>query len=240
MNYRVISYILGWVLNCEATCMILPLICAFIYNESEFFVFLISSVICFAIGMALTIKPPQKKTMYAKEGFITVALSWIVMSIFGAIPFIISGSIPNFINAVFETASGFTTTGASVLTDVEVLPKSVLFWRSFTHWIGGMGVLVFLVAFLPLSGGDNQYLIKAESPGPSVTKLVPRVKSSAKILYLIYIFITVVEISLLLIGKMPLFEALTTTFGTVGTGGFGVKNSSIANYSPYIQNKSSN
>ena len=236
MNYRIITYTLGWVLNCEAACMILPLICAFLYNEATIFSFLISIALCLLFGMTLTIRTPKNKSMYAKEGFITVALSWILMSIFGSVPFILSGSIPNFIDAVFETASGFTTTGASVISDVEILPKSIIFWRSFTHWIGGMGVLVFLVALLPLSGGNNFYLLKAESPGPSVTKLVPKVKSSAKILYGIYIFITLAEIVFLLLGDMELFDALITTFGTVGTGGFGIKNSSIADYSPYIQN----
>ena len=158
------------------------------------------------------------------------------MSVFGALPFVLSGAIPNFIDALFETVSGFTTTGASILSDVEVLPKSILFWRSFTHFIGGMGVLVFLVAILPLSGSNNLYLIKAESPGPSVSKLVPKIKSTAKILYMIYIFLTLVEILLLHMGGLDMFSSLTLSFGTAGTGGFGVLNSSIGSYSPYIQN----
>lgn len=157
------------------------------------------------------------------------------MSCFGAIPFVISGWIPNPVDALFEVVSGFTTTGASILTDVEVLPKCLLFWRSFTHWIGGMGVLVFLLTLIPLAGGSHMNLMKAESPGPSVSRLVPKVKSTAKILYLIYIVMTIAEIILLLIGKMPLFDALTTAFGTAGTGGFGIRNDSIAGYSTYNQ-----
>lgn len=236
MNYGVIGYIIGWTLKIEAMCLALPLICAVCYGETEMIpILLISIGICLAAGFLISLKGPKKKTMFAKEGFVTVALCWIVLSIFGAIPFFISGYIPNFIDAVFETASGFTTTGASILTDVEALPKSLLFWRSFTHWIGGMGVLVFLVALLPLSGGDNMYLVKAESPGPSVSKLVPKVRSTAKILYLIYMGMTILQIILLLIGKMELFDALTLTFGTAGTGGFAIKGSGLADYTAYQQ-----
>lgn len=236
MNIRIISYIIGWVLNCEAACLLLPLVCAFIYDEPCAMVFAMCIALCLLAGVALTFKPPVKRSMYSREGFITVALSWIVISLFGALPFYFSGYIKNFIDAVFETVSGFTTTGASILTDVEVLPKSLLFWRSFTHWIGGMGVLVFLVAILPLSGGDNFHLIRAESPGPSVSKLVPKVRASAKILYGIYILLTVIQTVLMLLGGLSLFEALTLTFGTAGTGGFAILNSGLATYSPYIQN----
>ena len=236
MNYRMIIYTLGWVLTVEAACMLLPLICALCYGES-WLLFAACIGICLAGGALLLLwSSPKKKTMYAKEGFIIVALSWIFMSVFGALPFVLSGYIPNFISALFETVSGFTTTGASILSDVEALPKSLLFWRSFTHWIGGMGVLVFLVAFLPLSGGDNLYLIKAESPGPSVSKFVPKVRTTAKILYGIYIFLTLVEIVVLLLGGLNLFDSLTLSFGTAGTGGFGIKNSSIGGYSPFVQN----
>lgn len=235
MNYRMIGYTLGWVLNFEAGLMLLPLICSFIYKEACLESFVISILICLLFGLPLVLKRPKKVDMYSKEGFVIVALAWIVMSIFGSLPFVISSSIPSFIDAFFETVSGFTTTGASILSDIEALPKGILFWRSFTHWIGGMGVLVFLVAILPLSGGNNMYLMKAESPGPSVTKLVPRVKSTAKILYGIYSALTLILILFLLVGKMPLFEAITTAFGTAGTGGFGVKNNSIAGYSSYIQ-----
>lgn len=236
MNYKMIAHTLGWVLNCEAVCMLLPLICSAIYGEKCMIVFAMCIVICLAVGVALSTFPVKNKSMYAKEGFVTVALSWIVMSIFGALPFVISGAIPNFTYALFETVSGFTTTGASILKDVEILPKGLLFWRSFTHWIGGMGVLVFLVAILPLSGGNNFYLIKAESPGPSVSKLVPKIKSSAKWLYGMYILLTVLQILLLLGGGLNLFESLTLSFGTAGTGGFAIKNSGIADYSSYVQN----
>lgn len=236
MNYRIITYTLGWVLNCEAACMLLPLICALVYGETIIWTFAFCIALCLFLGVLLTFRPPEKKTMYSREGFVIVAFSWITLSLFGALPFYLSGCIKNFLDAIFETVSGFTTTGASILSDVERLPRALLFWRSFTHWIGGMGVLVFLVAILPLSGGDNLHLIRAESPGPSVTKLVPKVRSSAKILYGIYILFTVTEVIFLLFGGMNLFEALTITFGTAGTGGFAILNSSIADYSPYIQN----
>ncbi len=235
MNYRAIFYTLGCVLNVEAICMALSLICAVIYRDEMIWTFLICILICALSGTVLLIKKPKNKTIYAREGLLIVALSWITISIFGALPFVFSGYIPNFINAFFETVSGFTTTGASILADVEVLPKSLLFWRSFTHWIGGMGVLVFLVALLPLSGGSNMYIIKAESPGPSVGKLVPKVRSTAMILYGVYIMLSVAEVILLLFGKLNLYEALTLTFGTAGTGGFGILNSSIGNYSTYVQ-----
>ena len=236
MNYKIILNTLGWVVGFEAICMVLPLICAFIYNEPMVNIFLFCILLCIVVGLILIKIPNKNKSMYAKEGFSIVALSWIFISIFGAMPFYISGYIPNFFDALFEATSGFTTTGASILADVEILPKSLLFWRSFTHWIGGMGVLVFLVAILPLSGGSNLHLIKAESTGPAVSKLVPKVKSTAKILYGIYILMTVLQIILLLIGKMPLFDTLCIAFGTAGTGGFGIKNSSAADYSPYLQN----
>lgn len=236
MNYKIILHTLGWVLNIEAAAMLLPLICAVAFGEPYVALFAFCIALCLLFGLPLTIKKPPKKSMYAREGFITVALSWIVLSIFGAFPFFISGFIPNFIDALFETVSGFTTTGASILTDVEALPKSLLFWRSFTHWIGGMGVLVFLVALLPLSGGNNLYLIKAESPGPSVSKLVPKVRSTAKILYEMYLGLTIIEIILLLLGGLDLFSALTLSFGSAGTGGFAILNSGCASYSPYVQN----
>ena len=237
MNYKVILRTLGSVLNIEAVCMLLPVICALCYKDTESFkIYLLCSAVCLVAGTLLSLIKPKHKTMYSREGFVTVALSWIVISLFGAVPFVISGYIPNYIDAFFETVSGFTTTGASILTNVEALPKAHLFWRSFTHWIGGMGVLVFLVALLPLSGGSNVHLLRAESTGPSVSKLVPKVRSSAKILYFIYIGITLCEIVFLLFGGMSLFEALTLSFGTAGTGGFGIVNSSVADYSPFVQN----
>ncbi len=172
---------------------------------------------------------------YLKEGCITTALSWIFLSLFGALPFFLSREIPSYLDALFETVSGFTTTGASILTDVESLSRCSLFWRSFTHWIGGMGVLVFIMAIIPLSGGSSINLMKAESPGPSVGKFAPKLKSTARILYGIYFALTVLQIILLLIGNMPVFDSVCTAFGTAGTGGFGIKNSSIAGYSPYLQ-----
>lgn len=235
MNYKIITYTLGWVLNIEALCLGLPLLCSLLYKDGCASTFLISILLCVFVGTFLCFRAPKNKEMFAKEGFITVALSWFFISIFGSVPFYISGSIPEFYNAFFETVSGFTTTGASILTDVEILPKSILLWRSFTHWIGGMGVLVFVVAILPLAGGRNFHLIRAESPGPSVNKLVPKVKSTAKILYSIYLGLTFLEFIFLLLGKMNWFEALNISFATAGTGGFGIRNSSLAEYSSYCQ-----
>lgn len=235
MNYSIIIYIIGWILKLEAAFMLLPGITAIIYREKTGLVFLITMAICLAAGIPLTRKKPKQKAFYTKEGFVTVALSWIVLSIMGAVPFVLSGAIPHPIDALFETVSGFTTTGASILSDVECLPHCVLIWRSFTHWIGGMGVLVFILSLLPLTGGYHMNLMKAESPGPSVGKLVPKVQSTAKILYSIYLGLTLLQIILLLCGKMPLFDTLCTAFGTAGTGGFGIKNNSIAGYSTYIQ-----
>lgn len=235
MKFSIVCYVLGWALNIEALCMILPFICSIAYDEPIKWVFPLCALFCAVLGVPLVLKSPKNKTMYAKEGLVSVALSWIVISIFGALPFVISGSIPSFIDALFETASGFTTTGATILTDVEALPKSMIFWRSFTHWIGGMGVIVFLVAILPASGGDTFHLVRAESPGHSVGKLVPRVSVTAKLLYLIYIGLTLIQIILLIAGGLDLFEASTLTFGSVGTGGFAIKNSGLADYSSYVQ-----
>lgn len=235
MNYAMIGFIIGWVMKIEAGFLLLPLMVAAIYRESAWKAFLITIILCMLLGQALTWKKPKEKNLYTREGYVSVAFCWIIMSIMGCIPFLLTGAIANPVDALFETVSGFTTTGASILSDVEVLPRSLLFWRSFTHWIGGMGVLVFLLMILPAVGGSHMNLMKAESPGPAVSKLVPKVKSTAKILYSIYIFMSVLQVVLLLIGKMPLFDAITTMFGTAGTGGFGIKNSSMADYSTYIQ-----
>ena len=235
MNYRMILYVLGWILNFEAIFLLPSCGVALIYQEKAGLSILITAVLCLALGLTTVHKKPQRTQIFAREGFVIVALSWFVLSIFGALPFRISGYIPSMVDAVFETASGFTTTGASILSDVEALPKCLLFWRSFTHWIGGMGVLVFVIAILPLAGGSNMYLMKAESPGPSVKKLVPKVKTTAVTLYKMYILITIIEVIFLLVGRMPLFDALTITFGTAGTGGFGIRNDSIAGYSTYLQ-----
>ena len=236
MNYIMIAHVLGLVLKIEAAAMLLPLACCFIFNEGAVMIsFVVTIAICIVLGASLTLFSPKNKTLYAKEGFATVALSWLVISLVGSLPFILSKAIPSFADAFFEISSGFSTTGASILTDVEALPKSLLMWRSFSHWLGGMGVLVFLMAVLPLSGSGSLYLLKAESPGPSVSKLVPRIKSTAKMLYVIYIVMTVLEILLLLAGGLDWFEALTLTFGTAGTGGFSILNSGLASYSPYVQ-----
>ncbi len=235
MNYQIIFHTLGWVLCIEAGCLATPLLCAIAYGEN-FMLYFLCILLCLAFGLPLVLKKPKNKALYAKEGFTIVGLAWIAMSLFGALPFYFSGYIPNFIDAFFESVSGFTTTGASILSDVEALPKSLLFWRSFSHWIGGMGVLVFLVAILPLSGGENLHLIKAESTGPSVGKLVPKIGTSAKWLYGIYISMTFAQIILLLLGGLDLFSALTISFGTAGTGGFGIVNASCGDYTPYVQN----
>ena len=215
--------------------MVLPAVTAIVYFEKDFFAFLISMFICLVIGIPLTLHKPKNKVFYIKDGCVAVALSWIALCITGSLPFLLTSSIPHPIDALFETVSGFTTTGSSILTDVEVLPHCILLWRSFTHWIGGMGVLVFLLSLLPLAGGYHMNLMKAESPGPSVSKLVPKVQSTAKILYTIYIGMTLIQMVLLLIGKVPLFDTLCITFGTAGTGGFGIKNDSMGSYSSYCQ-----
>ncbi len=237
MNYRMISYTLGYLLIFEAGFMLVPLITAAVYAEGKAALcFGISIVICCLVGCFLAfLRRPLHKRLYSREGYIIVALSWILLSLFGALPFWFSREIPSFIDALFETASGFTTTGASILTNVEGLSKSMIMWRSFTHWVGGMGVLVFIMAFLPLSGGQNMHIMKAESPGPSVSKLVPKVKTTALILYSIYFVLTLVEFVLLLFGGMTTFEALNTAFATAGTGGFGIYNNSLGGFSPYIQ-----
>ena len=235
MNSAMIRFILGHVLSIEAFLLMLPCIVASIYKEENGAYYFLVASLCFVLGRLLTRRKPQNTVFYLKEGCIATALSWIFLSLFGCLPFYFSGEIPSFTDALFETISGFTTTGASVLSDVEVLSHCALFWRSFTHWIGGMGVLVFLLAILPLSGGSHINLMRAESPGPSVGKLVPRVRQTARILYLIYIGLTILEFILLVAGKMPVFDAFTTSFGTAGTGGFGIKNSSIGGYNVYIQ-----
>ncbi len=236
MNKRMIAYVQGMLMICEAGLLLLPLIVALIYAESTIPSFLITMAILCAGGLILIKFKPKDKTIYASDGLVIVALGWIVMSVFGALPFYISGEIPSYIDALFETVSGFTTTGSSILSDVEVLSKSILFWRSFTHWIGGMGVLVFVMAVLPLAGGGGDlHLMKAESPGPVVGKLVPKSNKTARILYFIYFVLTVACVVFLLLGGMPLFDSICLSFGTAGTGGFGIRNDSIASYSPYCQ-----
>ena len=235
MNSSIIRYILGNVLKTEAVLLLLPCLVALIYSEPEGIWYLPVAACSFLLGLLMTRRKPANNVFYLKEGCITTALSWIFLSFFGCLPFYLTGEIQSVTDALFETISGFTTTGASILSDVEALSHCSLFWRSFTHWVGGMGVLVFLLAIVPLSGGSNINLMRAESPGPSVGKLVPKVRYTARFLYLIYFGMTVVEIVLLLFGRMPLFDAICTGFGTAGTGGFGIKNDSFTSYSPYLQ-----
>ena len=231
MKKRIVVYILGWLLVFEGFFLMLPCLVGLIYQEVEAVWFAIVALVCLCLGFVITRLKPKDKTMYAREGFVITALSWVLLSLFGALPFVLCNVVPSYIDAVFETASGFTTTGATIFQEVESLPFCINFWRTFTHWIGGMGVLVFIMAVLPLSGGSIMHLMRAESPGPAVGKLVPKIRHTAMILYGIYIVFTLVEIIALLITGMSPFEAMTLTFGTVGTGGFGVLNDSIASYS---------
>ena len=236
MNFRMIRYITGWLLVFEAIFMAVPALTAVVYQEfSSLWWFLATMVGCLLVGGLIICRKPKSTALYAKEGFVIVSMSWIVLSLVGALPFTLSGEIPNYIDALFETVSGFSTTGASILPEVESLPKCMLMWRSFTHWVGGMGVLVFIMAFVPLSGGHNMHIMKAESPGPSVSKLVPRVRTTALILYAIYLVLTFIMFILLLCFGMSGFDALNTSFATAGTGGFGFRNDSFASFSPALQ-----
>ena len=235
MNTSIIRYILGHVLRIEALLLLLPCLIAVYFHESQGWYYLFTAALCVVLGMLMTWKKPQSSIFYLKEGCIATAMSWIFLSVFGCLPFCISGEIPSFTNALFETISGFTTTGASILEDVEALSHCALFWRSFTHWIGGMGVLVFLLAIIPMSGGSNINLMRAESPGPSVGKLVPKIGATARILYGIYFGLTLLQLLLLYLNGMPLFDAVTTSIGTAGTGGFGIRGDSIAGYSDTLQ-----
>ncbi len=227
----------GRILILEALLFTLPLLCSVVYKENNSVIsFAISIGIALGVGLLLCVLTQTKdKLIYAKEGFAIVALAWITVSAVGALPFVISGEIPSYVDAFFETVSGFTTTGATILTNVEAMSRGMLFWRSFTHWIGGMGVLVFLMAILPTDSGRSIHIMRAEVPGPIVGKLVPKIRETAKILYLIYIAMTAIMVVFLLFGKMSLFDSLLHAFGTAGTGGFGIKNDSVASYSPYLQ-----
>ena len=235
MNYKMILYTIGQILKVEALLMLISLIVSLIFQDGMYMSFIIPFLIILFVSFIFTVRKPKNTTIYAKEGFIVVGLSWIALSLFGCLPFIISKSIPNFINAFFETVSGFTTTGATILNDVEVLAKSINFWRLFTHWIGGMGVLVFTLAVLPNSDGNSIHLLRAESPGPQVGKLVSKIRKTARILYLIYICLSLLQMLFLVCGDMNLYESIVHTFSTAGTGGLGIKNSSIAGYSSYSQ-----
>ena len=235
MNYGMIAFILGRVLLILAALMLLPLLCALICAEPAM-PFVLTILLTALIGGALALVRPKTREIYAREGFSCVGLSWLAMSLLGSLPFVISGDIPHFIDAFFETVSGFTTTGASILNDIESLSRSGLFWRSFTHWIGGMGVLVFVMAVMPMSGERSMHIMRAEVPGPTVGKLVPRAKQTARILYMIYTGFTVAETILLMCGGMSFYEALLHAFATAGTGGFSTRNASIAAFdSAYIE-----
>ncbi len=235
MNKRMIIYMLGRIALVEAVLLILPLVCALIYKETTIIAFLITIGIAVTFGYLCSVLKPKNKTIYAREGFVIVALAWILMSALGALPFYLSREIPHYYDAFFETVSGFTTTGASILNNVEALSKGMLFWRSFSHWIGGMGVLVLVMAIIPTETGRSIHIMRAEMPGPIVGKLVPKIKSTAKILYLIYIVLTAVQVILLLCGEMNLFESLVYSFGTAGTGGFSVYADSLTGYNAYTQ-----
>ena len=229
MNYRIILRLLGYVLLIEATLMLLPFIAALPFHESVL-PFLFSILIAGTVGTLFLLPKPKNKRIFAKEGFVIVALSWILLSLFGALPFVFSNTLPNYIDALFETVSGFTTTGATVISDLTPVPRSILLWRALTHWIGGMGVLVFVMALIPSEGGRNIHLLRAEVPGPTKGKLVPRLRQTSLILYTIYLALTVFELIALLLAGLPFYDSFITAVSTAGTGGFGVLNDSIAGY----------
>ncbi len=235
MNLSMIAYIVGAIMEIEAGLMLLPALVGLIYGEKSALSFVICAAAAAVIGAIPILRKPKNTAIYARDGFVATALSWLALSAVGAVPFCMTGQIPHYINALFEMVSGFTTTGASILHEVESLDHCMLFWRSFSHWIGGMGVLVFMLAILPMAGGQNLHLMRAESPGPTVGKLVPKLRQSAIWLYGIYFGLSVICFILLWTGGMTAFEALCLTFGTAGTGGFGVLNSSFAEYSPFCQ-----
>ena len=237
MNKRLIAYILGWVLLIEGAAMTLPAAVGLIYREfAHYYYFLIVGAVLAVLGYVLVFKRPSNVTMYLKDGFAATALSWVVLSLTGCLPLWLSHAIPGFIDALFEMISGFTTTGATILLDIEKLPRCMLFWRSFSHFLGGMGVVVFLLAVIPRLGGNQSInLMKAESTGPSVSKTMPKLRNYAALLYGIYCGLTALEGVLLLCGGMSIFDAVTTAFSTAGTGGFMVYNDSMARFSPYLQ-----
>jgi len=235
MNFSAIKRIMGYVLLFEAAFLVVPILTAVVYGESQGWYYLAVAAGSAILGLFVKRKTDTSREIFSKEGFTIVALSWIVMSLVGALPFTLCGDIPNYVDALFETISGFTTTGASILINVEALCHTSLIWRSFTHWVGGMGVFVFILAILPMKGGHTMHLLRAESPGPSVGKLVPRLKDTAKILYMIYFALTVLEMILLICAGMPIFDSICTGFGTAGTGGFGIKADSFASYTVPVQ-----
>ena len=236
LNWTMIGNVLGMVLIAQACLMVLPVIVDLIYQEGLYDSYLIVIGICLALGYGLMRKKARTNSYFAKDGMLAVGLAWIVVSFFGGLPFYLSGEIPSFVDCFFEAVSGFTTTGSSILTEVENLKHATLFWRSFTHWIGGMGILVFILALLPKSNDRDMHIMRAEAPGPTIGKLVPRMRQSAMILYTMYMGLTIIQVILLLIGKMPLFDALCNTFGSAGTGGFAIRNDSLASYTAFQKN----
>ena len=235
MNHSIIIYMLGWIMNIEAALMLIPILTAVVYKEGIISCYAGVAVVCAVLGFLCTRKKPKVRMFFAREGFVLVSLGWLVLSFFGCLPFVLSGEIPHFIDALFEIVSGFTTTGSSILPEVEKLSKASLIWRSFSHWIGGMGVLVFILAILPMAGDYDMHIMRAESPGPSVGKLVPKIRITAKLLYIIYFCITVATAVFLLIGKMPVFDTICMSLGAAGTGGFACRNSGQAGYTVYQQ-----
>ena len=237
MNRRMVYRTVGQMIELEAAMLLIPMLVALIYGEMNIVPsFLIPAVCAGVLGFIFAHTfPPRDRILYARDGFMIVALAWLVLSGIGALPFVISREIPSYIDAFFETASGFTTTGATIIRDVEALSHGTLFWRSFTHWVGGMGVIVLMMAIIPQESGTSMYIMKAEMPGPIVGKLVPRIRQTAKVLYLIYLGLTALQVFLLCAGGMPIFDSLVHTFGTAGTGGFGIKADCLASYTPYQQ-----
>lgn len=230
MNYKMISYNIGRILLVEAVLLVLPAIVSLVYDDGVLISFAVTIAALTAAGLLATRKKPKNRSIYAKEGYVIVAITWVLMSFFGALPFTLSGHIPSFIDAFFETVSGFTTTGSTILKNVEALPKSLLFWRSFTHWIGGMGILVFVIAVMPKTENSSMHVMRAEVPGPTVGKLVSKLGASARILYGIYCVMSAVMVVMLIAGGMPVFDSIVNTFATAGTGGFAVLNNSIEGY----------
>lgn len=235
MNTKMLRYILSWVLKIEGILMVFPALVGALYREKQGIAYVLCGLLCVGTGFLLARKKPDHMEIYPRDGFVSVSLSWIILSVFGCLPFVMTGEIPHFVDALFEIVSGFTTTGASILKEVEPLSHASLFWRSFSHWIGGMGVLVFILAILPMKGGSVMNLMKAESPGPSVSKFVPRVRGTAKLLYQIYIVMTVILIVALILSGMKVFDSVTLAFGAAGTGGFAVLNSGCADYTAVQQ-----
>ncbi len=231
MNYRMIAYVLGRIGLIEAALLAVPLVVALLYGETALLTaWLVPIAVLILLGLAVGLRTPKDTAIYAREGLVVVAAAWVLLSVFGAVPFVLSGDIPSCVDAFFETVSGFTTTGSSILTDVEALHRSTAFWRSFTHWVGGMGVLVFAMAVLPMGDGRAMHLMRAEVPGPTVDKISSKLRDTAKILYGIYFVMTVAETLLLLAGGMPLYDALINAFGSAGTGGFSHLGASIGQY----------